>query len=429
MSLDKFIKEGCIFICGENENLNQHALNTLLMQDLKHLYFVNPATQTREYLKRVASDKKYSIVASFSEIDFWKENLLITGFKPISETGKSLKEYPGQVDIFFSENIGVFKGYWEGLRINKLTIYETSLNEYIEKSYQDEYSLSPVPKENNIDVFFTNRGKELEQHREFINRNYQRCCAIIGWNGIGKKSFIRKLKTSQGIGTNCIEFTFVNKHDDISFLLTGLMRKLGLPFDKDEVEGIRISRNYYPDLLRGLFEEIDKKENLRLIFYQFHEIYDLRKKQFYDSQIAHFFHHLLNRESFKGNRIYIVSNENFILTSPQDRDFLYKISLDPLHAQQIKLILEHEFNSRSRNQFAIAIMKYDHKTIDELLNGHPQIAKLLVEACEHYPLEQIVNDEAFRNKFIQEKVLYLMRYVHLEKEDKERLKNNLPVCW
>jgi len=418
MNLEEIINSKSIFICGEDEKPTQLAIDILLIHECRHIYLENPSSKVLSYLQKVTDTSRFSIIENLQSLkdkDLKQYDLILCGFK-IAADMKIISKHPGTVYAFFNQKIGIFRSLWERLRINNLQIHENSFSSFLQKSYPSEEE--PAPEIVTVeDVFFTNRGKSFDQHRKFISNPTLRCCLILGLSGIGKRSFIRQLKLSQGINDNCFEISFFSKHDDITFLLEKLFKILGLPFDQEDIERVAFDRKTLKEVLEVLFKGFDSKKNARIIFYDFHLIFNSKGNFFYDKNIGIFFERFLARESYLCNKLYIVSNENFAFPRLASRDFICEILLPPLHAKQIQLILEHEFNRRLNNQLGIAIMQYNYDVIDSLVNGHPQIAKLLVEACDHYPLDSLVHDNNFRKKFDQAKIAYLMEHIRLERED------------
>lgn len=417
MNLEEIINSNSIFICGEDEKLTQLAIDVLLVYECRHIYLENPPSKVLSYLQKVTDASRFSTITNLQSLkakDLKQHDLILCGLKLAADM-KIISKHPGTVYAFFNQKVGMFRSLWERLRINNLQIYENSFSDFLQKSYpsEEEHALEVVDTE---DIFFTNRGKSFDQHRKFISNPTLRCCLILGLSGIGKRSFIRQLKLSQGLNENCFEITFFSKHDDITFLLERLFKMMGLPFDQEDIERVEFDRKIFKVVLEALFKGFDSK-NARIIFYDFHLIFDNKNKNFYNRNIGVFFEKILARESYSGNKLYIVSNESFVFPKLASRDFTCEILLPPLHAKQIQLILEYEFNSRLNNQLGIAIMQYSYDVIDSLANGHPQIAKLLVEVCDSYPLDSLVNDDNFRKKFDQAKVAYLMERIRLERED------------
>ncbi len=416
-------KGDTIFICGENEELRSETLDPILASNIKHFYFIEPKDNLKSYLEEVAEPHLFSYVKSIKEIDFANNNIIACGFKPVSRNViADLKKHNPTGLIFFPRKLGIFKHNWSSIK--SLKIIECSLAKYVAE-YVEEHEKRALYKSSDLvdkeGEFFTNRGEMLDLHRDFIKRKSQRCCKIVGLKGIGKRAFIRRLKFVMGLGENCFEIGFTDKSDDISYLLGQLLRKFSINYEEHEIEGFHYKRTL--PVVEKLFKEFDKLKNAKIIFYRIDAIYNSTKRRFYDRKLEDLFHQLLQRESYRKNynRIYFVANQNFTFSSYDDRDVTYTVQLNPIHPEHIQYILEHEFNSRGKTESAQAIMKYDFDTIHKLLGGHPQIAKLFVEACDHFPMESIINDPYFRKKFDAEKAAYLMQHIKLDEKEEKML--------
>ncbi len=248
--------------------------------------------------------------------------------------------------------------------------------------------------------------------------------------GIGKRAFIRELKTI-GLAEKCFEFAFVERLDSIDFLLENLLTKLNITFFQNEIEDLPPNRPW--PILKRLFEEFDKIKDAKIIFYNIEQIYNSKKGRFFYKEIEHFFHYLLQRPSYRGNKVYLVSNENFSFKRIEDRNLTYEIKLNPLNVEHTKFILERSFNEKNKAELGRAIMKYKDETIDNLTGGHPQITKLFAEVCECFGLNEVINDELTRKQFENEKVAYLMEIIQTDAKEKRLLdylalfKTNAPL--
>jgi hypothetical protein len=412
-------KGDTIFICGEGEELRSETLDPLLASNIKHFYFIKPKDNLKNYLEDIAEPHIFSCVNSIKDIAIGDSNIIACGFKPVSRSViAALKKHQSAGLIFFPRKLGIFKHNWSS--ITSLKVIERSLPGYVaEHTKRRLYNSSQIVDKE--DTFFTNRGEMIELYRDFINRKGQRCCKIVGMKGIGKRAFIRRLKFVMVLGKNCFEVRFTDKTDDINYLLGQLLRKFGITYHDYDLEQFPAKRVL--PVVEELFNAFDKLPQAKIIFYNIDVVYDSRKKQFYDRKIEDFFHQLLQRESYskKFNRVYCVSNENFTFHAPEDRETTYTIHLQPMHPEHIKFIVEHEFNNKFKHESAQAFMKYDFDTVHKLLGGHPQIAKLFVEACDNYPMESIVKDPYFRKKFDAEKAAYLMQHIKLSDEEEQML--------
>lgn len=428
MKFEKIVTEGCILVCGEEEVLTKLAIDTLLIHGCNHLYFIKPPKKIIEYLNDITGISKFSTIPSIENFSSGKKiskSLILCGLKPVHPLERKTFQYIENlfenVYIFFKNDISVFKTYWER-QIKRIDIYQYTFSEFIEKTCSGIEQQSSI-LESKQDVFFTNRCEELAKHEKFINNNLLRCCSIIGLSGIGKKAFMRKLRIDQDLSENCFEFTFIDKNDSIDFLVSGLIKIFGMKFDKKNIKDIspQYQNKNTPNLYRSIFKEFDKKDNARLVFNNFHVIFDNNKQRFFQKDVAVFFHYLLNRKSYKGNKIYILSNEFFDFNNINDREINLEVYLDLMESEEIKLIIENEFLCIPNYQLASAFMKYDSDVIDDLLNGHPEIAKLFVGACRNYPMDRIVSDPNFRNKFDKSKVEYLMDKINLKEDERQLL--------
>jgi hypothetical protein len=408
-----------IFICGEDEDLRADTLDPLLASDIAHFYFITPKENLIRYLEEMSEPYLFSCVTDIRQIDLRDVNVIACGFKPVARhVIAALRQFKPAGLIFFDGKLGIFKPNWAN--IGSLEIIEQSLPQYVATHIKRKvYKSSQVVDREG--TFFTDRGEMLDLYRDFIAHKGLRCCKIVGMKGIGKRAFIRRLKFVMALGENCFEVRFTDQTDDISYLLGQLLRMFGLAYDPHELEQFHHKRVL--PVVERLFRAFDNLPQAKLIFYDMDAVYNAAKRQFYDRNIAAFFHQLLQRDTYRRhyNRVYCVANENFSFRDHDDRDATYTIHLKPMHPEHIRFIVEHEFNSRFNPQSAQAFMKYDFDTVHSLLGGHPQIAKLFVEACDTYPMASIINDAQFRKQFEVEKAAYLMRHIRLSDEEQHLL--------
>ena len=420
MIFEELLAQGqTIFICGEGEELRSETLTPLLALGLAHYYFVQPKEGLRRYFEENIDPSVFSFVASLDEIPLKQHPLIVCGFEPYSALNQRLKQVTQPAVIFYRHRLaGVFQSLWAGHP--NIQVREQSLTAYIaENTPRPLYKSSEVVDREG--EFFTNRGEMLDLYRAFIAKTSRRCCKIIGLKGIGKRAFVRRLKFVLALDDNCFEVRFADKSDDISYLLAQLLKKFSISYEEAELENFS-ARKTLP-VVAKLFEEFDRLKNAKLIFYNVAAVYDARKRRFYDHRIGAFWHQLLERDSYprNHNRIYFVADENFTFHASEDRDVTYTIQLKPLHPEHVKYILEHEFTTKGQVELAQAVMKYDDGVIHNLLGGHPQIAKLFVEACENYPMDRMIHDPEFRKRFDEEKAAYLMQHIKLTEEQERML--------
>ena len=431
MNAERLISEDCLFLCGEREVLSRQAIRVLLFLECKYLYFVKPPEKILNHLSEITDKSRYSIIKNLEELPNRKEsarNLIMCGLKyaqPLTDKKllSCLSDDFDNVHLFFDKELGMLGvGYW--LRnLKSPNIYDYSFSEFVEKSFRQERETSATPSREQR-LFFTNREKEIEKHRDFLSVESLRCCIVVGLSGIGKDSFIRKLKQDEGIGENCFEFSFVDKNEGANSLIKLLQKKLGIKSDKKEVDRIKLrSKENLPSALLSVFEEFDNTENSRLIFRNFHRIFNTKRNEFYQRDMAVFFDLLINRESYKrsNNKIYIVSNELIFFKDLSSQERTMEIYLEGMSPKHMKSILKYKFNQISRNKLAAAITKREDSVIAELLNGHPEMAALFVGACRTHSIDVVINDENLRGDFEKEKAERLISKIQIDNSEKEML--------
>ena len=431
MNVAKLISEDCFFLCGEREVLSPQAIKVLLFLDCQYLCFVNPPRKIVDYLDEITDKSRYSIIEKFDDLSDRKElakNLIMCGLKyaqPLNNKRllSRLSNDFDDVHMFFDKELGMLgRGYWLR-KLENPKVYDYSFSEFIEKNFRQERDTSATPIRDQSS-FFTNREKEIEKHRDFLNIESLRCCIVVGLSGIGKDSFIRKLKQDEGIGENCFEFSFVDKNEGTNSLIKLLQKKLGIESDKKEVDRIKLhNKDTISSTLLSVFEEFDSIENARLIFRNFHRIFNAKRNEFYQRDMAIFFDLLINRESYKknNNKIYIVSNELIFFKDLSSQERTMEIYLEGMSPNHIKNILKHKFNQISRSKLATAIMHREDAVIAELLNGHPEIAALFVGVCRTHSIDVIIDDETLRGDFEKEKAERLISKIQIDYSEKELL--------
>lgn len=55
MGLEEIVTQNCIFVCAQEESPTQQAIDTLLIQNFKHLYFINPPSKISNYLLKITT--------------------------------------------------------------------------------------------------------------------------------------------------------------------------------------------------------------------------------------------------------------------------------------------------------------------------------------------------------------------------------------
>lgn len=409
----------CIFICGEDENLRSEIIEHLIICGIKHFYFINPNNNLKKYLEEIAEPSLLSFVDSVSDIKLGEENVIACGFKAVSpEFTNKIKYFRQSITIFFHKELGIFTSLWE--KNNNVEIIEESITDYFSENIKRKPDFSPKLsyKTEEGKPFFTNRGPQLNMYRKFIENNEKRCCKIVGMKGIGKRSFIRELKTI-GLDENCFEFEFIEKSDSVSFLIESILLKLGINHTQNKIEMLHFHKR--SSVLIDLFRKFDSIKNAKIIFYNIDRIFDAHKNNFFDNEIELFFHNLLQRKTYKNNKIYMISNRNFSFQKIEDRNLISEIKLDTFNAEHTKFILERGFSDKNRSELGRKIMKYEDDAINNLIGGHPQIAKLFIEACEYFGVEEVTDDNLTRKHFENEKISYLIDVIDITNEEKSML--------
>lgn len=419
------LSENRILVLGSNLNLNAEELNSLLQIGFKFIYLINSPKIIEDYIFRLVDSDSLFILNNFAEMNMaTKSDICFYGFTPISnDLFAKFKNYNENVLIIFDTEIGGFKTLWSR-NFKKLKILETPLAIFIASKNQEVYYTEKIDKQ--APEFFTNRGNEIDAFRTFILSTRYRAAKIIGLDGIGKKSFVNYLKTFHNLDQNCFEYFFSKGDNTLYDLINELGKYLSVKINEKEISSIKKDNNS-SSVLR-LFEKFDKLDGAKIIFRNVNWALDAVTNEFQDKQLGIFFHNLLVRNSYNGNKIYFVSNVDFNFTSFQSDDVCFSIMLPGINSKFIKIIMEREFLQKNNQVLAKRIMQLEDEIIVELINGHPHIAKMFVKACDNASIDTIIKDDNFRKKFENDKVDYLFNIITLDSNQKSVEYLNYLAC-
>lgn len=418
--IHSFLAKPTIFICGQKESLTKHTIHELLIlklqKPLEHLYFVQPNEEVLNMLKFENSEDNYSIVEDIDQIQqIAKFNIIACGFSADSKVLFDIvKGHRKKVLIFFNR-LGIFRNTWDRLT-GEIHIKEHGFDDFInERTHRNPLYEESLHESqwNESDFFFTNRGKQLNQYRDFKADIRKRCCKIVGLKGMGKRTFIRKMKIS-GL-SNTVSHFCINSDDDISYILKPLLERFGVVYKESKIPTSLHPYRVDP-ILRKLFVAFDQQENATLLFLNMDILFDKKRREFHDSNIAFFFKHLLSRASYKGNKVYVTSEHNLTFRDVKP-NLIQKIYIDAMTGEYIKYILEHEFGKRNAADYATGIMRYDDKTVDQLIGGYPPIAHVFVDVCEEYSPDDVISGGFAYPIFIKRKKTELQEYIKLSSEE------------
>lgn len=404
-----------ILLIGELVNLNAEVLNLLLLKQFEHIYLINPKEEVLNHISLTIDKNSFSVVENINEIkkDIDSDMCLI-GFPPLSnDIFKHFKDFKHNVLVFFESSIGGFGSLWLK-HFKSLKLVEEPISDFLSAEKEELHFTEKIDK--TIPDFFTNRGNEIDAFRRFIVSHRLRCAKIIGLDGIGKKSFVNYLKTYHNLEENTFEIYFNSKDNTLFDLLYELGKYLSVRIIDKEISTLK--KDFNPGCILRIFDKFDKIENAKIIFRNFHLIFNIDINEFYDSQLAVFFHNLIVRNSYNGNKLYFTANTEFSFPYLQSEDFSTTIVLPPIHSRYIKIIMEREFLQKEKRILASQIMQLEDKVIDELVGGHPHIAKLFIKACDNASIDTIINDEVFRKKFEDEKIKYLFNIITIDSQHK-----------
>lgn len=426
LAKNKLIKDilskSTIFVCGEEESLSRHSLHLILNLTIKfpleHLYFINPNKTTLDILHEESFEKHYTIITNIGEInDFYKYNIISCGIPVNSiEFLNHAKENTNSKLLFFPQ-LGLLNKMWGGIDA-KTIIQEQKLGEFINDIEPPKPNYTEtLQKSSNQDTttFFTNRGRALDQYREFARDINKRSAIIIGIKGIGKRAFINKLKTIGLI--KIVTHYCIKSVDDLSYILLNLLGRYSVEYRDSEIPTY-LEHSKVDPLLKKLFAAIDREPNSNLIIYNVHVLYNKEKGVFYDPNIPIFFKHLLNRPSYRGNKIYFTCEYSFEFPNIQSEIFQI-IKLNTMTAEYIKYILEYEFSKPERQSIAYAteITQFSDKVIDQLIGGFPPIAHIFVDICGEYPMDEIINRGFAYSIFKEKKIKELAQFISLDETE------------
>ena len=264
-------------------------------------------------------------------------------------------------------------------------------------------------------TYFENRGKEKDLHLAFLVNNTKKACKIVGMEGIGKKAFINELKTNYGLVPSdalFIEYSFYSPNDTFEDLINYFATELKL--SNQNISAL----TELNEIVKRIITELDKFKNVRVIFNNVHLIYDSRNRKFINNGINIFFNKLIRHNPNSNKKIYFISNVDIKIGYIEDCDLIETISLLPMKAYHIKLIISKYFGDKQNHELAQKVFDLQDDLLNSLIGGHPQIAKLFVKACENMPFDLIINDENFRLKFeISYKVQYLIEKITIEQNE------------
>lgn len=397
-----------LLLIGELANLNAETLNSLLLKQFEHVYLIKPNEEVVNHISLTIDQNAFSILKNITEIEKDIDgDLCLIGFPPLSnEIFKKFKDFKNNILVFFDSSIGGFRSLWLK-HFKSVKIIEEPISDFLSSENNEVHFVEKINK--TIPEFFTNRGNEIDAFRRFIVSHRLRCAKIIGLDGIGKKSFVNYLKTYHNLEDNCFEIHFNSSENTIFDLVNELGKHLSVRIIDKEISTIK--KDFNPGCILRLFDKFDKIENAKIIFRNFHLIYNIDKNEFYDNQLTVFFHNLIVRNSYDGNKLYFTANTTFSFPYFQSEDICTSITLPPIHSRYIKIIMEREFLQKEKRILANQIMQLEDKVIDELVGGHPHIAKLFIKACDNASIDTIINDDDFRKRFEEEKVKYLFEII------------------
>ena len=419
------------FICGEDEHLKIDIIDSVveLMSDskLSSLYFIAPSEELVDYLNTILDEDKFRVINKISDANIFTQNLIVCGFSIFSEGFKFLKKLRSSQILIFIKEMGKFKTGLNKAYKNIKFVEDTFENFTLQ--HQDR-NIASSPEIINAEYdYFENRGAEKDRYRRFAANSNKRALIITGMPGIGKRAFINELKRNYGLNTNCFEIFFNNRTNNLlDDILLPLFKKLAIKeFAQDNIQKTKLkdNRGKISNEIKTLFEAFDKLSNAKIIFWNIEEIYDSSQKSFCKNEIELFFKLIIERDSFRANKIYFISNTLFQF-SRINPDYTEKISLITMKPLHIKLIIAQEFNYKNHSEYAQAIREVDELKVDRLLCGHPYLAKRFVDASIDFGVEPIFSDPVFRKDFeVTHKVKYineeLLNKKPLSEEDKELL--------
>lgn len=425
------LQKPAVFVCGKDEQLKIDIINSIieLISDsqLNCLYFISPSDELVNYLDVVLDEDKFKVINEIPEANILNQNIIACGFSIFSEDLKYLKKLKSNQILIFIRETGSYKTGLE--RGNKhIKVVEDTFENFT-LQYQAR-SINPSPEVINAEYdYFANREEEKDRYRDFAANSIKRALIVAGMPGIGKRAFIRELKRNYGLNPNCFELSFNDRTNSLlDDILSPLFDKLAIKkFTQKSIQNIKLKNNRgrIPDEIKALFEAFDRLSNAKIIFWNIEEIYNFSKGSFYREEIALFFRLIIERDSFRTNKIYFISNNLFEFNGI-NLDYIEKVELHRMTACNIKLIITQKFSYKNYPEYAQAIKEVEDAEVDNLLCGHPYLAIRFVDAGIHFGVEAIFSDPVFRRNF---EVTHKIRYINeqllnkkpLSEEDKELL--------
>lgn len=418
--LDSFSRDKSslsIYIGGESEKINKNTLEYLIQLDLDCYYFINPSSDLLDFLRVALTEEKYAQIKGISTSEVHNlstARIIVSGIQLLSNDFEQIKKKCKGNVIFFSEKLGLFLNSLQRSYKN-IDFVESTINEYLPQFLKPQLINEPSINTSKS-AYFVNRGKEIDLHSKFLINEHKYGCKIIGIPGIGKRSFLTKLRTDFGLNKLYFEISFHDRYVSLHEILFELLEKFQIKYSEEALKKIKLPHHRTPKILVEALSRFDSLENATLVFSNIEEIFDTTHNRFYKKEIELFFSVLLNRKPsrFK-NKIYFISSMDFKFKI-EDENLIQTIYLKPFDAKNIKLIISQAFSENNYNEYAVAIRNIDNDVINATIAGHPQIAKIFVYAAQDLGMG-LLDDPFLKRSFEKEKINYLLSKIPLSAEE------------
>jgi hypothetical protein len=419
-SIIKNLNNNLCFILSKNEKLSLYSLNyitdSILKRRIKKIILIGVENQVEKYFQVLLPSDTICLNPDEQELENYisYNSIIAIGISLISNEFELLKKSKNKI-VFFIENLGLFR---EGLSIHYKNIHfvEQLFSDYIKQFIKISFSPEPIYIVDPNSIFI-NRESEINKIIQAISSNEFRGLKILGIPGIGKKALVKELRTRRIINENCFEFYFQDEMDNLDDIISGLFSKLGIDSNIGNDEKYELRDKQTITLLTKFFNVFDGINGGSIIFFDLHKINYPSDQSRTNSEILEFFRLLINRHTYKGNKIIFVSDANFHLDIETELRLL-ELTIGGLIQIHIKELIFNEFMKRNFERFAKRILEIEDEDLLNIVGGHPQISKLFVKVAENYGVDNLVYDPVLVKQFNEKhKVDYLLSKIDISEDE------------
>lgn len=337
--------------------------------------------------------------------------IVASGFKATSEELADLmKRERGASVIFFHEELGITESIWRGFGDLEL-VENQSLTMLLlgETRRAPRFSLPPDVASIKREYGFVNRDVEIRQIRDSIESPSERCCKIFGWKGLGKRALLRFLSWSEQ-RRHFIELDIVDEAESAESLMRQFANRLGKPAVASQQFS---SRGEFRDAVRSLMERFDTNKDTILVIHNLERVANPNGRGLRHDRLSDFLDEIVNRASFKGNKILIPTCIDLELGQEID-DVCRTVRLSRLDPADTREMLNRELTRAGKEVFLPHVDNLDNTTLKSLFGGYPQLVKLFAAACDVQHIGQLLKIDDSESEFADKKLEYLLQAVPLD---------------